>query len=86
MSRGNVPRFKTISGFNFDINKSWNDLNPLWRMKSRDDHFDYCNIPDIQSKSIEELSSIIHDIWMDNNKQHCNESWCSHKFCPYNDL
>ena len=61
MSRGNVPRFKTISGFNFDINKSWDDLNPLWRMKSRGDHIDYCNIPDIQSKSIEELFSLLSE-------------------------
>ena len=85
-SRGNVPRVKSISGYDFDINQSWNDLNPLWRMRSRGDHINYCNIPDIHSKSIEELSSIIHDIWMDNNKQHKNESWCCHKFCPYHDL
>ena len=85
-SRGNVPRMKSIAGFEFDINNSWENLNPLWRMRSRGDHIDYCNIEEIDSKSIEELSSIIHDIWMDNNKEHKNESWCKHKFCPYYEL
>ena len=85
-SRGNVRRMKSIAGYDFDINQTWENLNPLWRMRSRGDHIDYCNIPDISSKSIEELSSIIHDIWMENNKQHKDESWCKHKFCPYDKL
>ena len=85
-TRGNVPRMKKISGYDFNINQPWENLNPLWRMRCRGDHIDYCNIEDINNKSIEELSSIIHDIWMENNKQYKDESWCKHKFCPYAQL
>ena len=84
--RGNVCRMKYILSYEFDINLPWENLNPLWRMRSRGNHIDYCNILEIDSMSIEDLSNIIHNIWMENNKQHKDESWCKHKFCPYNKL
>lgn len=85
-SRGNIPRNKCICGYEFDINNHWEDLNPLWRMKSRGEHTDYVKIKNISSMDIEQLSRCIHDIWMDNNRIHANEEWCKYKFCEYQKL
>ena len=84
-----TSRIKSKNGQFFDINLDWDYLNPLWQEESYKTHKSYISkvLPHINTKSnLEDVSDLVHQVWMEENQKHKDESWCNHLFCDYNDL
>lgn len=78
-----TPRIKEISGFTFNINVPWNELNELWKNEQREIFTQYIEIYN-PNLSIDEMAEQIHQLWMKLNSW--QQSSSPHLFVPYNNL